>query len=76
MSLPFDAIVLRRGGELQPITIADLDSLPVLERISAILEGRLRFYAEGVAVDLRTALGALRERATAKSRVTVNLKLP
>jgi hypothetical protein len=66
MSLPFDAIVLVQGGELQPLTIAELDALPVLARISAILEGRLRFYAEGVAIDLRTALGALRQRSVAK----------
>ena len=57
--LPFDSIVLVEGSELRPLTIEQLDAMPMHVRVSAILEQRLRFFADGAIVDVGIALKAL-----------------
>ena len=57
--LPFDSIVFVEDNELRPLTIEQLDAMPMHARVSAILEQRLRFFADGAIVDTGIALKAL-----------------
>jgi hypothetical protein len=45
------------------LTVEEFVLMPLEERISHMLSGRLRFFAGDVEVDRRLALGALRLRA-------------
>jgi hypothetical protein len=59
-ALPFDSIVLVEGDRERKLTADELAQMGMHDRVSAILESRLRFYRRGAEVDVMVALKALR----------------
>lgn len=58
-SLPFDAVVIRRGEARDHYSTYDFLRLPLTERIQVILERRVEFFSGGQPVDRSVALQSL-----------------
>jgi hypothetical protein len=58
--LPFDSVTLLREGKLVRLTTAEFLALPMDERVGAILQRSVQFYAHGQLMDRSTALKRLR----------------
>ncbi len=61
--LPFDSIVLVEGEVSKQISSEELAAMRMQDRVTAILENRLKFYLGDVIVPVIVALKALRARA-------------
>ena len=58
-SLPFDAVVIKRGEARDQYSSYDFLRLPLNDRIQAILERRVEFLRGGQPVDRSVALQSL-----------------
>jgi hypothetical protein len=63
VSLPFDRVELKGLEGKRDLTVRQFCSLPLHERLRAVLENRVSFFLGDQLVDSREALKALRERA-------------
>lgn len=61
-ALPFDRVVLKTGGGTRHLTVSDFLTVPLVERVRALLEKRVEFYQHETRLDTNEALRALRER--------------
>ena len=60
--LAFDTILVRKSGDAyNPMAVDEFLSLPVNERISLIMDRRLRFFADEVEVPVYAAIRSLDE---------------
>jgi hypothetical protein len=62
MATAFDRVVLTNNDKTMSLTAAEFFALPLAERLRAIFERRLEFYAGNDKVDSVVALQSIRER--------------
>jgi hypothetical protein len=65
--LPFDAIAILTNQGLEPLTLTELTSLSLSERVRLLGAGRLVFTSNGEAVDPAVAIRAVYARRRASS---------
>jgi hypothetical protein len=58
---PFDRVDVDDGSAARSLTPSEFLSLPLASRIGHVIRGNCRFFRDGVLLDTREALTALRE---------------